>query len=72
MKTHQPKFSKKTYEMVAATIMKQRAEYAPHWDPNLFRAMDDITRQFEILFQQDNKRFDFIRFREAAGFGVRK
>lgn len=31
---------------IAATILKQRNSYAPHWDPNLFRAMDDSANAF--------------------------
>lgn len=47
---------------IAATILKQRNSYAPHWDKNLFRAMDDSAMAFaDALKLADEDRAAFLR-----------
>lgn len=59
--------TKKDFELIAGAVKRQRDSYAPHWDANLFRAMDDIARTFAAELARTNPRFDRARFLAACG-----
>jgi hypothetical protein len=59
--------SRKDYVAIAAALKSQRESYAPHWDKNLFRAMDDTCKAMAQVFANDNPRFDRAKFYAACG-----
>jgi hypothetical protein len=59
--------TRKDYELIAAALKAARDAYAPHWDPNLFRACNDNALAIEAVLAKDNPRFDRARFLKAAG-----
>ena len=34
-----------SYAAIARTLLRVREGYGANWDPNLFRALDDVTRE---------------------------
>ena len=64
--------TRKDYIVLAAALSNVRASYAPHWDPNLFRACDDHVKMIADTLQRDNPRFARDRFYKAAGYGLRE
>lgn len=58
---------RKDYVAIAATLKKVRASYAPHWDSNLFRAVDDVARALADTMAAGNERFNRAAFLSAAG-----
>lgn len=46
--------SRKHYVAVAAALKAQRESYPPHWNPNLFRALDDTCAVPAQVFANDN------------------
>lgn len=59
--------TRRDFQLLAATVQKVRAGYAPNWDPNLFRALDDTSRALADSLARTNPRFDRRRFLEACG-----
>lgn len=55
------------YIRVAATLREVRSGYAAHWDPNLFRACDDIAHALAKTFKLENPKFKPALFLDAAG-----
>lgn len=62
--------TRKDYVLIATTLATVRKSYAPNWDPNLFRALNDVARELSINLAVDNERFDRERFLAAAGVGL--
>ena len=59
--------TKKDYIRTAAILANVRAPYAPHWDANLFRALDDVAVAFADSFGHERAQFNRVRFLSAAG-----
>lgn len=59
--------TKKDYQLIAGAVMNQRNSYAPNWDKNLFRAMDDISKTLADKLALDNPRFNRSKFLAACG-----
>ncbi len=59
--------TRKDYVAIARAISDQRNAYQPNWDPNLFRALNDVSRELANILQADNARFDRARFLAACG-----
>ena len=59
--------TKKDFELIAATLKATRDSYAPHWNPNLFRACNDHAKQMADALATTNPRFDRARFLAACG-----
>lgn len=59
--------TRKDYPFLAAVLKQVRDGYAPHWDPNLFRACDDHAKQLADALKAENQAFDSVRFLKAAG-----
>ena len=57
---------------LAKALLAQRRSYAPHWDANLFRALDDTCKAIADVFAADNPRFDRERFYTACGRGTKE
>jgi len=60
--------SRKHYRAIAAALHSQRQSYAPHWDANLFRALDDTCKTIADVFAADNPRFNRATFYTACGY----
>ena len=59
--------TRKDYVKIAAAINGVRSGYSPHWNPNLFRAVDDVAKELARVLEADNSRFDKGRFLAACG-----
>lgn len=59
--------TRKDYNRIAAALRAVRESYSPGWNPNLFRALDDVTAALAGTLAEDNPRFDRHRFAAAAG-----
>lgn len=59
--------TRKDYIAIAATLARVRRAYAPHGDPNLFRACTDHANALADMFAADNARFDRPRFIDECG-----
>ena len=59
--------TRKDFVLLAQTLRTVRSSYAPHWDPNLFRACDDHAKAVADALAQDNRAFDRARFLRDAG-----
>ena len=59
--------TRRDFQMIADGIAKVRASYAPTWDANLFRALDDTARTLADRLATTNPRFDRTRFLRTAG-----
>jgi hypothetical protein len=56
----------KDFVLIAGALAATRNSYAPHWDPNLFRACDDHAKYVADALATTNPRFDRERFLAAA------
>jgi hypothetical protein len=59
--------TRKDFELIAAAVKATRLSYAPHWDPNLFRACDDHAKRLADALATTNAHFDRARFLTACG-----
>lgn len=59
--------TRKDYILIAASIKRVRDGYAPNWDANLFRALDDVAHTLANELAGDNSAFDHDRFLKACG-----
>ena len=59
--------SRKDYILIAAALKSVRDSYAPHWDPNLFRACDDHAVALAKSLSAANPAFNAAKFLLAAG-----
>jgi hypothetical protein len=58
--------TRKDYPAIASILAAVRKRYAPHWDPNLFRACTDHAVAFADTLAEANPRFDRARFLDDA------
>jgi hypothetical protein len=73
-----PTMTRKHYIAIAAALKTQRESYAPHWDANLFRALDDSCRAIAAVMREASALnretgeplFDTDRFLRACGVNV--
>lgn len=59
--------TRKDYIALAAALNRVRRSYAPHWDPNLFRACTDHANALADVLSAGNPRFDRVRFMDESG-----
>lgn len=59
--------TRKDYIALATVLAQVRRAYAPHWDPNLFRACTDHVLAIADMLAADNPRFDRARFLDQSG-----
>jgi len=59
--------TRRDFQLIAAAVKGVREGYAPTWDANLFRALDDTSRALADSLARTNPRFDRRRFLEACG-----
>jgi hypothetical protein len=59
--------TRKDYILLAAAVRRVRDGYGTNWNPNLFRAVDDIAISLGAALLRDNPRFDRVRFLTACG-----
>lgn len=59
--------TKKDCVKIAAAINNVRSGYSPHWNPNLFRAVDDVAKEIARVCEADNAGFDRKRFLATCG-----
>ena len=64
--------TRKDYVSIAAAVAVVRDSYSFNWNPNLFRALDDVAKQLAVHLAQDNPRFDRARFLKACGVAPEK
>ncbi len=60
--------TRRDYVLLSGLLFNVRARYAPHWDPNLFRACDDHARALaDALAAANPNGFDRARFLADCG-----
>jgi hypothetical protein len=59
--------TRKDFILMSTTLRKVRDSYAPHWNPNLFRACDDHAKAFADALSNQTDAFDKERFLHDAG-----
>lgn len=59
--------TRKDYIRIARAIYNTKNSYGKNWDPNLFRALKDVSKAIAYELELDNPRFDRERFLTACG-----
>lgn len=60
--------TKKDYWRIADALRETRDSYAPNWNANLFRALDDAALKLSETLAAENERFNTVRFLDACGY----
>ena len=59
--------NKKDFALIANAVATTRKSYAQAWNPNLFRALDDVSIKLAHDLAKDNQRFNRKTFLQACG-----